>query len=84
MFANILWGCEKPVLVLTDNRAVTRFFQTKIIPPTLWNALDHVLSFDIILGHIPGIANLAADYLKDTHKPEGKTHTSHQLEDTNQ
>ena len=67
MFANILWGCEKPVLVLTDNRAVTRFFQTKIIPPTPWNALDHVLSFDIILGHIPGKANLAADYLSRIH-----------------
>ena len=46
-FANFIWGCIKPVLILTDNRSVTRFFQTKIIPPTLWNALDHVLSFDI-------------------------------------
>ena len=63
----ILWGCEKPALVLTDNRAVTRFFQTKIIPPTLWNALDHVVSFDIILGDIPGKANLAADYLSRIH-----------------
>ena len=68
MFANILWGCEKPGLVLTDNRAVTRFFQTKIIPQTLWNVLDHVLSFDIILGHIHGKANLAADYLSRIHK----------------
>ena len=84
MFANTLWGCEKPILVLTDNRAVTRFFQTKIIPPTLWNVLDHVLSFDIILGHIPGKPNLAADYLSRIHKTEGKTYTSHQLEDTNQ
>ena len=66
-FANIIWGCKKPVLILTDNRSVTRFFQTKIIPPTLWNALDHVLSFDIILGHIPGKANLAADYLSRIH-----------------
>ena len=46
-FANFIWGCKKPVLILTDNRSVTRFFQTKIIPPTHWNALDHVLSFDI-------------------------------------
>ena len=29
MFANILWGHEKTVLVLTDRRAVTIFFQTK-------------------------------------------------------
>ena len=82
MFADIIWGCEKPLLVLTDNRAVTRFFQTKIIPPTLWNALDHVLRFDIILGHpwkSPARGRLPVE---DTHNPEGKT--SHQLEDTNQ
>ena len=66
-FANIIWGCKKPILILTDNRSVTRFFQTKIIPPTLWNALDHVLSFDIILGHIPGKANLAVDHLSRIH-----------------
>ena len=67
MFANILWGFEKLVLVLTDNRAVNRSFQTKIIPPTLWNALDHKLSFDIILGHIPRKLNFAADYLSRIH-----------------
>ena len=66
-FANIIWGCKKPILILTVKRSVNRFFQTKIIPPTLWNALDHVLSFDIILGHIPGKANLAADYLSRIH-----------------
>ena len=48
MLANILSGCQKSVLVLTDKRAVTGFFQTKFIPPTLWNACDHILSFDII------------------------------------
>ena len=67
MFANILWGCEKPVLVLTDNRAVTRFFQTKIIPTRLWNTFHHLFSFDIILGQIPGKANLAAGYLSRIH-----------------
>ena len=72
-FAKIIWGCKKPVLILTDNRSVTRFFQTKIIPPTLWKAIDHVLSFNIILGHITGKANLAADYLSRIHiKPKEK------------
>ena len=52
---------------MTDNRSVTSFSQTKMIPSTLWNALDHVLSFAIILGHIPRKANLAADYLSRTH-----------------
>ena len=39
-------------------------FQTKSIPPSLRNALDRVLSFDIILGLIPGKANHAAYYLE--------------------
>ena len=31
-FGHIFWGAPKPVIILTDNKAVTRFFQTKIIP----------------------------------------------------
>ena len=42
-FANILWETSEPTIVLTDNKSVTRFFQTKAIPPTLWNACDFVL-----------------------------------------
>ena len=40
-FAQILWEATKPTIVLTDNKSVTRFFQTKAIPTTLWNALDY-------------------------------------------
>ena len=40
MFATMLWGHEKTVLVLTDRRAITIFFQTIFFPPTLWKALD--------------------------------------------
>ena len=39
-FAHIFWEATKPTIVLTDNKSVTRFFQTKAIPPTLWNACD--------------------------------------------
>ena len=42
-FAHILWDATKPTIVLTDNKSVTRFFQTKAIPPALWNACDYVL-----------------------------------------
>ena len=35
-FGHIFWGTPKPVIILTDNKSVTRFFQPKIIP--LWNA----------------------------------------------
>ena len=58
---------QKTFLILTDKRSVTRYSRTKIIPPTLWIALDHVLSLDIIQGHIPRKANFAADYLSRIH-----------------
>ena len=28
-FSYFIWGCEKPVLILTDNKSLTRFFQAK-------------------------------------------------------
>ena len=34
-FAHILWETTKPTIVLTDNKSVTRFFQTKAIPSSL-------------------------------------------------
>ena len=37
-FAHILWEATKPTIVLTDNNSVTRFFQTKAVPPALWIA----------------------------------------------
>ena len=60
---HIFWGALKPVIVLTDNKSVTRFFQTKIIPPTLWNACDYVIQFSFTIAHILGKNNTAADYL---------------------
>ena len=63
-FAHILWGAtSKNTLVLTDNKALARFFQAKTIPSTLWTFLDRVMSFPFEIGHIPGTANPAADYL---------------------
>ena len=45
-FPHILWEATKPTIVLTDSKYVTRFFQTKAIPPALWNACDYVLQFN--------------------------------------
>ena len=61
-FSHYIWGSAKPVIVLTDNRSLTQFFQAKTIPPSVWNFLDRVLSFNII-AHIPGTANYAANFL---------------------
>ena len=62
-FGHIFWRTPKPVIILTDNKSVTRFFQTKIISPSLWNACDYVIQFNFTIAHIPGKYNTAADYL---------------------
>ena len=48
---------------MTDSKSVTRFFQTKMIPPPLWNACDFVLQFNFTTAHIAGKMNTAADFL---------------------
>ena len=53
-FRQILSGATKPVIIMNDSKSVTRFFQTKMIPPPLWNAYDFVLQFNFttLLLHI--------------------------------
>ena len=48
-FGHIFWGATKPVIIMTDSKSVTRFFQTKMILPPLWNACDFVLQFNLLL-----------------------------------
>ena len=60
-FAHILWEATKPTIVLTDNKSVTQFFQTKAIPPSSWNACNYVLQFNFKIAHIAGSVNTAAD-----------------------
>ena len=62
-FEHIFWGATKPVIIMTDSKYVTRFFQTKMIPPPLWNACDFVLQFNFTIAHIPGRINTTADFL---------------------
>ena len=62
-FAHYIWGAKHPVVVFTDNNSLSYFFQAKTLKPSLWNFLDRVLSFNIVLAHIPGKANAAADFL---------------------
>ena len=64
-FSSLHTFCEKqtkPTIVLTDNKSVTRFFETKAIPPALWNACDYLLQFNIKIAHIAGSVNTAADF----------------------
>ena len=46
-----------------DRQQVTRFFQTKAIPPALCNACYYVLQFNFKKAHIAGSTNTAADFL---------------------
>ena len=62
-YSYILWETTLPTLVMTDNRSVTRFFQTKAIPPTLWNTCDYVLQFNFHIMHVAGTQNTAAEFL---------------------
>ena len=62
-FAHILWETSKPTIVLTDNKSVTRFFQTKAIPPSMWNACEYVLQFNFKIALVAGSVNTAADFL---------------------
>ena len=61
-----MWGSTFPVIVFTDNRSVTRFFQAKLIPPALWNACDYVLQYNFVIAHVAGSMNTAADFLSRT------------------
>ena len=62
-FGHLMWGSVFSVIIFTDNRSVTRFFQTKIIPPALWNACDYVLQYNFVIAHVAGAMNTAADFL---------------------
>ena len=62
-FTHYNWVSSKQVIILTDNKNLTQFFQSKVIPPSLWNCLDRILAFNIVIAHIPGRANYRADFL---------------------
>ena len=62
-FPHISWGTTEPTIGLTENKSVTRFFQTRAIPQALWNACDYVLQFNFQLSHFAGYFNTALDFL---------------------
>ena len=72
-FGHILWGAKKSIIVMIDNKALTRFFQAKHIPPSLWKFCDQTLQFNFILAQ--GVENPAADYLSRLEiRPEERVH----------
>ena len=61
-FGHIFWGATKQVIIMTVGKAVTRFFQTKMIPPPWWEACSFVLLLTFIVAHNPGKLNISADF----------------------
>ena len=63
-FAHMLWGVtKKPVVVFTDNKALSSFLQCPNIPASLCKYVDRLLQFKFVLAHVAGEENPAADYL---------------------
>ena len=62
-FAHFLWEATQPTIVLTDNKSVTRFFQTKALPTAVWNSCDYVWQFNFRKAYIAVSANTAADFV---------------------
>ena len=60
-FAQIRSQATKPTFVLTGNISVTRFFQTRAIPPAQWNVCDYVLKFNFKIADTAGSVNTAVD-----------------------
>ena len=60
---HMFWGATKPVIIMTDSKSVIGLFQTKRIPPTLWNACIFLLQFNFTIAHVPGKTKIAADFL---------------------
>ena len=59
----VFWGRKTAIIVMTDNRAVTRLSHAKQIPPKLWISCDKALQLNCTAAHIPNFENPAADYL---------------------
>ena len=54
-----LLGANKPTIIMTDSKSVTKLFQTKMILPQLWNPRDFVSQFNLVIAHFPGKMNTA-------------------------
>ena len=64
---HIFWGARKPVVILTDKKSDTSFFQTKTKPPPVWNACDFVIQLNYNIAHIPA-KNKDSGRLSDSYR----------------
>ena len=53
-YGQMFRGANKPVIVMTHSKSVTRCFRPKMIPPPLRNACEFVLQVNFTIANIPG------------------------------
>ena len=56
-FGHIFWATKKPIIVMTDYKAITRFLQAKHIQPSFWIFCDQTLQVSFRLTHVPDVEN---------------------------
>ena len=61
-FGHTISGTSKPIIIMTDSKRVTQFFQAKTIPQPLWIACDFVRQFSFTIAQIRGNMNTAIDF----------------------
>ena len=74
-FGHILWGAKKPIIVMTDNKALTRFFRRNTSRLHCGFFVIELFSSIFLLARVPGAENPAADYLSRLEiRPEDRVH----------
>ena len=62
-FAHNLWDTPNSTSVLTDNKSVKRFFQTKANPASIWMLCHYLLQISLKVVFIADSVNTTADFL---------------------
>ena len=65
-------GKHLPSHKCSQTIAQSRFFQSKLIPPALWNACNYVLQYNFVVAHVAGSRNTAADLSRTEIDPTEK------------
>ena len=74
-FGHNLWGAKKPIIVMTDNKALPNFFRRNTSRLHCGIFVFKLFSSIFLLAHVPRVENPAADYLSRLEiRPEDRLH----------
>ena len=51
-FGHHMWGSDFPVIVVTDDISITRFFSSQTCSAALWIKRDYVLRYKLVIAHV--------------------------------